>query len=99
MRVVIVDDERLAVLWVQRILECRDDIEIVGMFTKYSDLLEEFNRLKPDVAFMDIDMPGMNGLELAASLIELDGRLDVVFITAYDQYALEAFRVNAVDYL
>lgn len=99
MRVVIVDDERLAVLRLQQILEGRDDVEIVGAFTKYSDLLNEFTRLRPDVAFLDIDMPGMNGLELAASLIEMDERLDVVFITAYDQYALEAFRVNAVDYL
>lgn len=99
MRVVIVDDERLAVLRLQQILEGRDDVEIVGAFTKYSDLLNEFTRLRPDVAFLDIDMPGMNGLELAASLIEMDERLEVVFITAYDQYALEAFRVNAVDYL
>lgn len=99
MKVVIVDDERLAVLRLQQILECRDDVEIVGAFTMYSELLKEFPRLRPDVAFLDIDMPGMNGLELASSLIEMDERLEVVFITAYDQYALEAFRVNAVDYL
>ena len=99
MRVVIIDDERLAVLRLVQILEGRDDVEVVGAFTKYSELLQEFTRLRPDTVFLDIDMPGMNGLELAASLIGLDEHLEVVFITAYDQYALEAFRVNAVDYL
>lgn len=99
MRAVIVDDERLAILRLEQILECRDDVEVVGAFTRYSELLSGFASLKPDVVFLDIDMPGMNGLELAASLNGMDEQLEVVFITAYDQYALEAFRVNAVDYL
>lgn len=99
MRVAIVDDERLAVLRIQQILEGREDIEVVGAFTKYTELLQEFTRLSPDAVFLDIDMPGMNGLELAASLLEIDEHLEIVFITAYDQFALEAFRVNAVDYL
>lgn len=99
MRAVIVDDERLAVVRLQQILENRADVEIVGAFTRYSELLREFKRLRPDVAFLDIDMPGMNGLELAAALLEMDEDLEIVFITAYDQYALEAFRVNALDYL
>lgn len=99
MRVVIVDDERLAVQRLAQILESRDDVEVVGAFTRYTDLLQEFTRLRPDAVFLDIDMPGMNGLELAAALIGLDEHLEVVFITAYDQYAVEAFRVNAVDYL
>lgn len=99
MKAVIIDDERLAVLRLQQILESWEEVEIVGAFTRYSDLLEEFPRLKPDVAFLDIDMPGINGLELASSLIELDEQVEIVFITAYNQYALDAFRVNAIDYL
>lgn len=99
MRVVIVDDERLAVIRMQQILESREDVEIAGVFTKPSELLKEYPRLLPDVVFLDIDMPGMNGLELAASLLELDEKVEIVFVTAYDQYALEAFRVNALDYL
>jgi two-component SAPR family response regulator len=98
-KVVIVDDERLAIVRIQQIIESREEVEIVGAFTKQSQLLEEFPRLAPDVAFLDIDMPGMNGLELAASLLEMNGDLEIVFVTAYDQYALEAFRVNAIDYL
>jgi two-component system, LytTR family, response regulator len=93
------DDERLAIMRLQQILENRDELEIVGTYTKYADLLRDFPLLRPDVAFLDIDMPGMNGLELAAALLEMDEDLDIVFITAYDQYALEAFRVNALDYL
>lgn len=99
MRAVIVDDERLAVLRLQQILENWEEVEIVGTFTKYTELLHEFPRLNPDVAFLDIDMPGMNGLELATSLLELNDQVEIVFVTAYDQYALAAFRVNAIDYI
>lgn len=99
MRAVIIDDERLAVLRLQQVLEQWEEVEVVGAFTRYAELLNEFPRLKPDVVFLDIDMPGMNGLELASVLLEMDEQVDIIFITAYDQYALEAFRVNAIDYL
>lgn len=99
MRAVIVDDERLAIVRLQQILERQGEVEIVGTFTRQPQLLEEFPRLMPDVAFLDIDMPGMNGLELAATLLNMNEDLEIVFVTAYDQYALEAFRVKAVDYL
>ncbi|MNC04739.1 Transcriptional regulatory protein YehT [compost metagenome] len=98
-KVVIVDDERLAIVRLERLLESREEVEIVGTFTRQAQLLEEFPQLQPDVAFLDIDMPGLNGLELATSLLEMNEDLEIVFVTAYDQFALEAFRVNAVDYL
>ncbi|MEK4362275.1 response regulator [Paenibacillus sp. FSL M8-0212] len=99
MKVVIMDDEKLAVMRLRQVLEDRPEVEVVGAYTKYSELLEDFPRLRPDVAFLDIDMPGMNGLELASALLEMELDTEIVFVTAYDQYALEAFRVNALDYL
>ncbi|MBU5354685.1 response regulator [Paenibacillus barcinonensis] len=99
MRVVIVDDERLAIMRLQHILEGIEEVEVVATYTNYSELLNDFPRLQPDAAFLDIDMPGMNGLELAANLQGMELDTEIVFITAYDQYALDAFRVNALDYL
>lgn len=66
MRVVIVDDERLAIMQAQHILEGIEEVEVVGTYTNYMELLNDFPRLQPDAAFLDIDMPGMNGLELGA---------------------------------
>ncbi|WP_186809820.1 response regulator [Paenibacillus polysaccharolyticus] len=98
-RVVIVDDERLAIMRLQHILKGIEEVEVVGTYTNVSELLNDFPRLQPDAAFLDIDMPGMNGLELAANLQGMELDTEIVFITAYDQYALDAFRVNALDYL
>ena len=99
LRAIIVDDEKPAILRLQQILDAQGGVEVVGSFTKPSALLEALPKLKPDVAFLDIDMPGKDGLELAALLHELQQGLEIVFVTAYNQYALEAFRVNAIDYL
>lgn len=64
-----------------------------------SELLKDIKGLRPDLVFLDIEMPEMNGLELAARLLELQEDIEVVFVTAYREYALEAFGVNALDYL
>lgn len=99
LRAVLVDNEKLALDLLHRVLAECGKIEIVGEFTKASELLKELNQLKPDVLFLDIEMPGINGLELAARIGELDDETEIIFVTAYDDYALEAFRVNALDYL
>lgn len=99
LRAVIVDDERPAIHRLQQILNVREDVEIVGGFTKASEALKAFPELRPDVAFLDIEMPERNGLELAALLLDMQEDLEIIFTTAYSQYALEAFRVNAIDYL
>ncbi|NBD27272.1 response regulator [Paenibacillus glycinis] len=99
LRAVIVDDERPAIRRLQQMLDSREDIEIVGGFTKASEALRAFADLKPDVAFLDIEMPERSGLALASLLLDLHEDVEIVFVTAYNQYALEAFRVNAVDYL
>lgn len=92
----IVDDEKLARDLLREYLEGFPEVEIVGECAKGSDAVEMVNRLKPDILFLDVQMPGMNGFDV---LEEIDHDPYVIFTTAYDQYAIKAFEKNAVDYL
>ena len=74
-------------------------MNVLETFTEPYEALDNISNVKPDVVFLDIEMSEMNGLELASRLIEQDDELMVVFVTGYNQYALEAFQVNALDYL
>lgn len=99
LRAVLVDNEKLALSLLEIVLSECGQVEVVGQFTKTSKFLEEIKSLKPDVAFLDIEMPGISGIELAMKICEIDDEIDIVFVTAYDHYALDAFRVNAIDYI
>ncbi|TRX53651.1 response regulator [Fulvivirga sp. M361] len=96
MRTIIVDDERLARKELNSLLEEHPDIEIVGEAANADEAYELINDLHPDLLFMDIQMPGKTGFEL---LEMLDNVPKVIFTTAYDEFALKAFEVNALDYL
>lgn len=96
MKALIVDDERLARKELTSLLQEYQEIEIVGEAVNAEDAEEKINSLKPDLLFLDIQMPGKTGFELLESL---DTVPDVVFTTAYDEYALKAFDFNALDYL
>ena len=96
MRAFLVDDEPLALERLSRMLEATGRVEIAGSNTDPVSALEQLRRLVPEVLFLDIHMPGLSGFELLA---ELPAQPLVIFTTAYDRYALEAFRVNAIDYL
>ena len=96
---IIVDDEKPALDVLKLLLEKTGQICVVGSFMSAADALSQLQSLKPDVAFLDIEMSEMSGLELAGKIIEADGDIEIVFVTAYDKYALEAFRVNAIDYI
>ena len=96
MRAVIVDDERLARAELARLLAAHSEIEIAGEARNGGEALELIPRLAPDLLFLDIHMPGMTGFELLERLDEVP---QVIFTTAYDQYAIQAFDVNALDYL
>jgi two-component system, LytTR family, response regulator len=95
-RTLIVDDERIARAELRRLLAAHPQIEIVGEAEHAQAALEALERLQPDLAFLDIQMPGMSGLELAA---EIEQRCQFVFCTAFDSYAIDAFGLNALDYL
>jgi len=96
MRALIVDDERLARKELINLLSQHENVEIVGEAINVEDAKEKIGSLNPNVVFLDIQMPEKTGFDL---LEELDHVPNVIFTTAYDEYALKAFQVNALDYL
>ena len=92
----IVDDEKLARELLHEYLDGFPQISVVGECAKGNEAVEKINKLKPDILFLDVQMPGMNGFDV---LEEIDHEPYVIFTTAYDQYAIKAFEKNAVDYL
>jgi two-component system, LytTR family, response regulator len=96
MKALIIDDERLARQELKSMLSVYPEINIVGEAANAEQAIECIERLNPDVIFLDIQMPGKNGFEL---LEEISGVPEVVFVTAFDEYAIRAFEVNALDYL
>ncbi len=99
-RTIIVDDEPPALAKLSHLLKDHDEFELAGAFNNAEDALNSAKNLKPQVAFVDIAMPGKNGMELAASLREnLSSPIEIIFVTAFDQYAVSAFDIDATDYL
>jgi two-component system LytT family response regulator len=95
-RAVIIDDERLARNELKKLLQEFPEIEIIAEAANANEGIEKIDSLNPDLIFLDIQMPGKTGFDMLA---ELDKAPDVIFTTAYDDYALKAFEVNALDYL
>lgn len=98
LKILIADDESPARKKMKRMLEKFDGIEIIHLAENGLDALEHIEKLKPDVAFLDIEMPGLNGIEVVQNLT-MDDPPFVVFATAYNEYAIKAFDLNALDYL
>jgi two-component system LytT family response regulator len=96
MRALIVDDEDIARRHLIRLLEKHPDLDVVGQAQHGVEAVALIRKLAPDVVFLDIQMPGMDGFDV---LREIDEPPLVVFTTAYDEYALAAFKENAIDYL
>lgn len=92
----IIDDERLARSELRRLLSPYSEIRIIGEASNSNEGIEQIEKLSPDLIFLDIQMPGDSGFDL---LEKLDRTPKVIFVTAYDEYAIRAFEVNALDYL
>lgn len=99
LKALIVDDEYPARQELRFALSSFDNVEIVGEATNALEALALIKALDYQVLFLDISMPGMSGLELGAAVQELPKRPYIIFVTAYDEYAVSAFEVNAVDYI
>jgi two-component system, LytTR family, response regulator len=95
-KAIIVDDERLARNELKKLLEQHPEIQIVDEASNVDEGVEKIDLLRPDLIFLDIQMPGKTGFDLLA---ELEKAPRVIFTTAYDEFALKAFEVNALDYL
>ncbi len=93
---IVVDDEKLARELLMEFLEPFEEIEVIAECSRGTEAVEKINTLKPDLIFLDVQMPGMDGFGV---LEEIDHVPYVIFTTAYDKYALQAFESNAVDYL
>jgi two-component system, LytTR family, response regulator len=96
-RVLIVDDEPPTLVRLRQMLAAHPDVEVVGEAGTGTQAMELASQLRPEVILLDIQMPGCSGIDVAACLAA--PRPHVIFCTAYDQYAVEAFELNAVDYL
>ena len=96
MKTVIIDDSRLARNELKRLLKEFDNVQVIGEAASVDEAKEKINELRPDLIFLDIQMPGKTGFDL---LEELESIPEVVFSTAYDEHALKAFEYNALDYL
>lgn len=99
LRALIVDDEQLARDELRYLLEQLGGVEIVAQADNGPDAIAAVGKHTPDVAFLDVQMPGFTGFEVARQIIDREQAPAIVFVTAYDQHAIEAFEVNAVDYL
>jgi two-component system LytT family response regulator/two-component system response regulator LytT len=99
LRVLVVDDEQLAREELCFLLGQVGGLEIAGQAKDGVEALRLTGELKPDVVFLDVQMPGLTGFEVARRLLLVDAPPQLVFVTAFDQYAVDAFSVNAVDYV
>ncbi|HEY0976355.1 MAG TPA: LytTR family DNA-binding domain-containing protein [Flavobacteriales bacterium] len=96
MKALIIDDERLARKELSNLLQAHEQVEVVGEAANADEAEQRIQELRPDLLFLDINMPGRDGFQLLSAL---DHAPHVIFVTAYEERAVDAFRVNALDYL
>lgn len=99
MKAILIDDERSALTYLERLLEADGRLTVMGKYTSAQAGLDHLAAERADIVFIDIGMPEMNGLEAAEWIQQLDSQIHIVFVTAYSEYAIEAFELQALDYL
>ncbi len=99
LRCLVVDDEMPAREELKYILSGIENIKIVGEASHGIEALELINQLNPDLVFLDIEMPKMSGIDVVRRLLDKEYKPKIIFVTAYDKFAVDAFEVNAIDYL
>jgi two-component system LytT family response regulator/two-component system response regulator LytT len=98
-RTVLVDDEQLARDELRYLLDQIGGVEVMGEAENGITALETIGRLKPELVFLDVQMPGLTGFQVARRMVDASLTAHVIFVTAFDRHAIEAFEVNAIDYL
>lgn len=99
LRVVLVDDEKLSLEELSFILSKNNEIEIIGKYVDALTALEFIKKSKPEIVFLDIEMPEIDGFTLAEEICKMDFPVSIVFATVFDKYAVKAFEINAIDYV
>lgn len=99
MRAIMIDDEPLLLNYQKTIIEKVEGFHLVGAYTSPADAMQEIAQTKPEIVFLDIELMGENGLKAADQLLEKLPSLQVVFITGHSQYAVDAFEIQAIDYI
>lgn len=95
----IIDDEPLALQYLSFLLSQMDDVNLVGAYSEPKELIQDLHTIKVDAVLMDIQMPGILGIDLAEQLLAIQPEIEIVFVTAYEEYAIRAFELNALDYI
>ncbi|MDF2596784.1 MAG: response regulator receiver and domain protein [Clostridia bacterium] len=98
-KIAAVDDERHGLERFERIVKNIEELELCGLFETGEQLLDYLKQNPLDAVFLDIEMPETNGLQLSQQVLDLNENIDIVFVTAFNQYAVEAFELQAVDYI
>ncbi|WP_418791905.1 response regulator [Phosphitispora sp. TUW77] len=98
-KAVLIDDERPALKGLEYLLRSHQFVEIAGMFINPLEAIEEIAGIKPHVVFLDINMPQMQGIDAASRILDQCQDTNIVFVTAFDRYAIEAFELHALDYI
>jgi Response regulator of the LytR/AlgR family len=99
MTVALIDDEQLALKMMEILLSKYPKINITGQFMNPVKALEEIPTLQPDIVFLDIDMPCMNGMNVAAGILEASPNTRIIFVTAHEEYGLDAYQYHPMDYI
>lgn len=99
LRCIIVDDEHAVISELEFLIESIDEIKVIATYTDGIQALENITDMNIDIALLDIEMPEITGIELAKRINEIDENVNIIFTTAYKQYALDAFEIGAVHYL
>lgn len=99
MKAIMVEDEPYVLLLNKQLLEKSGNIEFIATFVNPAEAIPTIIELQPDILFIDIEMPGMNGFQVIEAVLDQVPQLEIVFITSYPQFALKAFEVHALDYL
>ncbi|WP_113672844.1 response regulator [Vallitalea guaymasensis] len=98
-RTILIDDEKFALKALKHLLKKYEDIEVVGTYTDVDEAFEKMRISKVDIVFLDIEMPKMKGIHAADKISSIDPSIDIIFVTAYNDYAVDAFEINAIDYV
>ncbi|MCT4621658.1 MAG: response regulator [Marinisporobacter sp.] len=99
LKAILIDDENIALKELTCLLSELEEVEIIGSFSDPFEGFFHIDLLQPDVIFLDIDMPQINGIYLAEQIFKKQKNIHIVFVTAFNDYAIQAFELNAIDYL